>query len=160
MNKSVLAAAIAADLTRKYGEVMQSSSLADALQLSRNALRLALSRGGDLPRRARLPGKGHRWLTRDVAEWIAARSTTPADHDTDGRLDAQAPNADIPRRPGRPRTVARVVQLGGNAPSPGVAADWKLTRLSTVWLTRGGTQNPRRRITFGGLRQGQIKIGR
>jgi len=108
-NRKVLAAAIAADLPTRRGEVMLSADLADELHLTSNALRLLLSRGGDLPRPAPLPGKGHRWLTRDVAAWLAARSTTPDAPEaagTDGRLDVQTLDVAQPRRPGRPRKIA------------------------------------------------------
>jgi hypothetical protein len=110
MKQSVLAAAIAADLPTRRGEVMSSVDLADELHVSENALRLLLSRGGDLPRPAPLPGKGHRWLTRDVAQWLAEHSTAPDAPDaanTDGSLGVQTQSVEQPRRPGRPRTVAR-----------------------------------------------------
>ena len=115
-NQKVLAAAIAERLAAVNGEVMLSAGLADALKLTPNALRLELSRGGDLPRPAPLPGKGHRWLTRDVAAWLAARSTTqdgPDEDGEDGRLDIQTADVDAPRRPGRPRKTTSAAPAQG-----------------------------------------------
>ena len=120
MKKSVLAAAMAVDLPVRRGEVMLSADLADELHLSENALRLLLSRGGDVPRPAELPGKGHRWLTRDVAVWLAAHSTTPDASEaaeTNGRLDAPTSDVVQSRRPGRPRKVASTTSA---APAQGV----------------------------------------
>lgn len=110
MKKEVLAAAIAARLAVQHGEVMVSADLADELHISGNALRLVLSRGGDLPRPTPLPGKGHRWLTRDVAAWLAERSRNVADGDesdaANGRLDVHS--LESQRRSGRPRKKAPV----------------------------------------------------
>lgn len=119
-NRKVLATAIAARLAVQHGEVMQSASLADTLKVTPNALRLELNRGGDLPRPAPLPGKGHRWLTTDVAAWLAARSTTPDALDADdayGHLDVHTQDVEQPRRPGRPRKVAPTTSA---APAQGV----------------------------------------
>lgn len=116
MKNQALAAAIAARLAVQHGEVMVSADLAGELHMSGNALRLVLSRGGDLPRPTPLPGKGHRWLTVDVADWLAERSAGAADAnpEDDGRLDVQTHDVAAPRRPGRPRTRAAVV--AGGAP--------------------------------------------
>lgn len=116
MTQSVLAAAMAVDLPARRGEVMLSADLADELHLSENALRLLLSRGGDVPRPAALPGKGHRWLTRDVAVWLAEHSTT---HDVlvgGDRPDAGVDDIAQPRRPGRPRKTQRLRGTVGGEP--------------------------------------------
>lgn len=117
-NQLAFAAAIAADLAARRGEVMLSADLADELHLSSNALRLILSRGGDVPRPAALPGKGHRWLTRDVAAWLAARSAHPVEvaHEAGDGLSAPAGNPDAPRRPGRPRKTQQLHGTAGGAP--------------------------------------------
>lgn len=91
----------AARLARKYGEVLLSADLADILQISSNALRLALTRGGDVPRPSLLPGKGHRWLVADVAAWLDSHSTADVPTAAVAEPDPVAPAI---RRPGRPRT--------------------------------------------------------
>lgn len=116
MKKSVLAAAMAVDLPARRGEVMLSADLADELHLSENALRLLLSRGGDVPRPAELPGKGHRWLTRDVAVWLAEHSTIQDAVVGDDRPDADTDGIAQRRGPGRPRKTQQLRGTVGGEP--------------------------------------------
>lgn len=115
MKKSVLAAAMAVDLPARRGEVMLLADLANELHLSENALRLLLSRGGDVPRPAELPGKGHRWLTRDIAAWLAEHTTCDA-LVGDDRPDAGTDGITQPRRPGRPRKTQQLHGTAGGEP--------------------------------------------
>lgn len=116
MNNLVLAAAMAVDLPARRGEVMLLADLANELHLSENALRLLLSRGGDVPRPAELPGKGHRWLTRDVAVWLAEHSTARDALAGGDRPDAGTDGIAQPRRPGRPRKTQQLRGAAGGEP--------------------------------------------
>lgn len=81
------------DLSGRYGSVMSPADLAAALGVTASALRSIRSREGvaALPPKSRLPGRGGRWLTREVAQWLADCSNVPT--------------AEAPRR-GRRRIVA------------------------------------------------------
>lgn len=89
-------------LLARYGTVMCADQLGEQLHLSPTAIRLAYFHGhGDrLPPPSLPGGKGRRWLTADVATWLAQQTaTTP--------VAVPAPTAPPRRRPGRPRLTAK-----------------------------------------------------
>lgn len=98
-------------LLKRYGVVMTAGNLAEQLQTSLIALRIARHRGRDLPPTASLPGRGCRWLSTDVATWLASRSATVAELGGDGHPNA-AHEMRSPRGRGRPRKMASAMDGG------------------------------------------------
>lgn len=98
-------------LLARYGIVMTAANLAEQLQTSLTALRIARHRGRDLPPVAELPGRGRRWLTIDVASWLISHSAVATEHQKDPRLDSHSARTPRPRR-GRPRTHVTTKELG------------------------------------------------
>jgi len=91
-----LAAVLATDLLRRYGPVMRSPQIADALGTSIGAIRLARfrRRGNSLPPSAHnIEGRGVAWRTLDVVRWLSGG----------GSAAAPAPAPAFQHRPGRPR---------------------------------------------------------
>jgi len=111
---TAIAEGLSSYLLAKYGVLMTAGNLAEQLQTSVTALRIARHRGHDLPPPASLPGRGWRWLSTDVATWLASRSGTPLESVEERRPDVRPPNTK--RRPGRHR-----IQAATGAAAPEVA---------------------------------------
>lgn len=80
---------------------MCSSDLAEQLHTTSTAIRVGLCRGIDLPiPNKNLPGRGHRWLTVAVAEWLAKYGEV---QDVVEELHAPKQAHVTARRRGRPR---------------------------------------------------------
>lgn len=107
---TAMAKGLTSYLQGKYGAVMTAGNFAEQLQTSLTALRIARHRGRDLPPPAPLPGRGCRWLSTDVALWLAARSMTAAEPGDGGHPEAHAMHS--PRRRGRPRKMASAMDGG------------------------------------------------
>lgn len=95
-NALAAASSISTYLLARYGATMCSSNLAEQLHTTPTAIRIGLCRGLELPPpQKNLPGRGHRWLTVAVAEWLVGRTDRP---------QPTVAQASLPlRRVGRPR---------------------------------------------------------